>query len=222
VKPVKFDKRYAPKPTVVLIHGLGRTARTFGTLRNKLEQRGFATWARSYPSHRLTPQQAASHLRQRLHAELPPGPVVGVTHSLGGIVARFLGDTIHWDSLVMVAPPNQGSRLARAAEAHKVTRLFTGPSGRALAQPDNWPSPPARFAVIAGTQPGPTEQAHAWFGRRSGAFGPRDKHDGVVHVDEARHPEADAFATVQAGHNFLMDNKDVQAMILSWLETGRL
>ena len=68
---------------------------------------------------------------------------------MGGIVAGHLHDPrIAWQRIVMLAPPNQGSRLARELAAHPpnqgswlarelaahpLYRWFHGPAGRELA-----------------------------------------------------------------------------------------
>lgn len=208
------------KSTVVFIHGLGRTHRCFRALRRRVEAAGYPTWAKTWPG-RASTADAATWLLQRIHGDVGPGPLIGVTHSLGGIIARRLADALPWEALVMMAPPNRGSRLARVVQRHHLGGLFVGPAAAELARPDGWPDPPAPFAVIAGTRPGRAEAAHLWLGRRLGAFGRDQAHDGVIAVDETHHPGAAAFATVHSGHNFLMDDPAVHALVLRFLKDRR-
>jgi len=144
-----------------------------------------------------------------------------VTHSLGGIVVRQLAAHFSWEGLVMLAPPNQGSRLARAVAEKGLKPLLCGPAGRELASEGLWPSPPSPFAVVAGTRPQVADSAHSWLGRRLGVFGADVPHDGTVCVDETRLPGMADFATVPAGHHFLMDDPRVEHLVLSFLRHGR-
>lgn len=186
-------------------------------MRKQLERSGYRTWARSYPAYRYTIDEAADYLRERIQGELPPGPLVAVTHSLGGIVARRLAHELPWEAMVMLAPPNRGSGLAAAVKARRMLKALAGPAGAQLASPPEWPAPACPFGVIAGTRPGPTEQGHVWLGRRLGVFGPGEQHDGTIKVDETHHPAMTSFATVHAGHNFMMDNPQAHALVLRFL-----
>ncbi len=207
--------------TVVLIHGLGRTRRCFRRLRRRLDREGYRTWAATYPSMRMSIGQAAHHIRDKVLDELGPGPVCGVTHSLGAVVARLLAKELRWERLVMLAPPNSGSRLAGAMKRTHMLWLFGGrPAYELAGGAESWPSPPKPFGVIAGTRPSVLEGAQSWVGRRLGAFPAGVVHDGTVSVDETQHPEMADFATVAAGHTLLMDHPRTQELVLRFLETG--
>ncbi len=203
-----------------MLHGLGRSARCFRSLRRRVEAAGYRTWACTYPSMRMSTERSAAWVRDRILAEVAPGPVIGVTHSLGAVIARRLSDSLPWDGLVMLAPPNAGCRLARAVKDRGglALSLFAGPAGHELADPVELPDPKCPFGVIAGTRPGLAERAHVWVGKRLGVFGPAVLHDGTICVDETRHEHMDAFATVHAGHTFLMDDPTAQSLILRFLK----
>ena len=56
-----------------------------------------------------------------------------VTHSMGGIILRHLRDPrLTWSRAVMLAPPNQGSRLAAGLVRNPLFRWFYGPAGSEL------------------------------------------------------------------------------------------
>src|SRR5262245_22037758 len=116
----------SPKPnpspsgeTVLLLPGMGRSASSLGGLGRRLEEEGYRVVPWPYRSVR---ERVEEHGR-RLHADLlalDRDPSVSsihiVGHSLGSIVARHAltrGVPSKMGRLVMIAPPNAGSRLAR-------------------------------------------------------------------------------------------------------------
>ena len=207
-------------PTVVLLHGLARRAGSLAGLGRALAAAGFPVWACDYPSRRRGIAEAAAGLADRLAAELPGRPLAAVTHSLGGIVIRHLGDPrLDWRRIVMLAPPNHGSQVAAAFAGNRLFRWFYGPAGGELADPEGWPLPPAPCAVIAGTRRRALGNPTSWVSHRLFAAG--TEHDGTVAVDETRLAGA-AFATVDAPHTFIMNDRRARELVLAFLRTGAL
>lgn len=127
--------RAAPRPTVVLLHGLARSARSMAGLRRHLARAGYQTWAHSYPSREQPIAALARELSARLAAELPGAELFVVTHSMGGILARHLDPrALRLRGMVMLAPPNQGSRLARRLHHLGAFQRLYGPAGLELAR----------------------------------------------------------------------------------------
>ena len=93
------------KPLVALLHGLGRTANSMEKLRGELEQAGYDVWAETYPSRQTSIAAIAQMPARKIQQAAQGRDVYGVTHSLGGIVARFMDETLGWKGLVMLAPP---------------------------------------------------------------------------------------------------------------------
>jgi triacylglycerol lipase len=216
----------AERPTVVLLHGLGRTHRSLGGLRRHLERAGFETWARSYPSRRLSIGAAADQVAGWIARDLPAGrPLVAVTHSLGGILIRHLGARVPLRSVVMLAPPNQGSRLANALRDRSpyrwFFRWFFGPAGQeigALDQVRAWPGPVVPCLVIAGTRARAAANPTSWLSRRGPFFGPGEANDGTLAVDETRLPEPAVFAAVDASHTWIMNHPRARELVVRFLE----
>jgi hypothetical protein len=211
-----------PRPTVVLLHGLARSRISLAGLGRHLERAGFPTWARSYASRRTRLSDAAREITEQIVEDLPGRPICAVTHSLGGILIRHMHDPrLAWHRIVMLAPPNQGSRIASVWRDKPLYRWFYGPAGQELAEPGRWPPPPAPFAVIAGTRGIALSNPAAWVTRRTRIFDPAEPHDGTVAVAETRLDGMADFTTVEATHTWIMDHPVARTRIVEFLERGR-
>jgi hypothetical protein len=209
-----------PRPTVVLLHGLGRSRLSLAGLRTHLERAGFPTWARSYASRHQGIAESARELTERIVADLGDRELCAVTHSLGGILIRHMHDArLTWRRIVMLAPPNQGSQVASALRDHPLFRWFYGPAGQELSDTRTWPAPPAPFAVIAGTRGAALSNPSVWITRPGAIFD--EPHDGTVAVAETRLEGMADFATVEATHTWIMNHPGARAKIVEFLEGGR-
>lgn len=208
------------KPLVVLLHGLARGQGSMAKLGAYLRREGFETWSRTYPSRRHSLSYLASALADELASVAGARPLHAVTHSMGGILVRHLQDPrLHWSRIVMLAPPNQGSRLAAGIVRNPLFRWFYGPAGSELADASSWPAPPASFAVIAGTRSLALTNVTSWtVGRR---FGVGIHNDGTVAVEETKLAGMDAFAEVDATHTWIMNSPRVRHLIVTFLCNGR-
>lgn len=207
------------KPLVVLLHGLARGHGSMARLGRALRAQGFETWSRTYPSRKHTLSYLAGALTDELIAAAGDRPLCAVTHSMGGIVVRHLGDPrLRWSRIVMLAPPNQGSLLAAGLVRNPLFRWFYGPAGAELADASTWPDPPAPFGVIAGTRSLALTNVTSWtMGRR---FPPGVRNDGTVAVDETRLAGMTAFAEVDATHTWIMNSPTVRDLVLAYLRDG--
>ncbi len=208
------------KPLVVLLHGLARGHGSMAKLGTFLRKRGFDTWSQTYPSRRHSIAYLASALTDQLVEVAGTRPLSAVTHSMGGIIVRHLQDPrLRWSRIVMLAPPNQGSRLAAGLVRNPLFRWFYGPAGAELADATAWPQPPAPFGVIAGTRSLTLTNPTSWtMGRR---FAAGVQNDGTVAVDETKLPGMTAFAEVDATHTWIMDAQEARRLTLAYLQNGR-
>lgn len=188
---------------VVLVHGLGRTTRSMAALGAALSLLGYRVVNWRYPSLTLSVESHAAALRERVEAleATDVERVHFVTHSLGGIVTRAALAGISAKKigrLVMLAPPNRGSRAARW-----LGRISSWP--RSLVQlsdaPDSFvnslPAPRIEIGVIAG------------------------RHDGKVPVEMTHLEGQTDHLVVPAYHTWLMWRGDVQLQIAAFLRHGR-
>src|SRR5688500_8282809 len=98
-------------------------------LRGALEAAGLETWAATYPSRRMDLNELAKVTAERIKTEAPADRYDAVTHSMGGILVRHMRDVLPWSRVVMIAPPNQGSQVARQFATNPLFRWFYGPAG---------------------------------------------------------------------------------------------
>lgn len=205
---------------VVLLHGLARSHRSMGRLRQAIEAGGYRSWCGTYPSRRLDLRALARETASRIRDEAPAERYFAVTHSLGGILVRHMRDELPWDRVVMLAPPNQGSRIARAFAEQKLFRWIYGPAGQDVRDPATWPAPPEPFAVIAGTRDLSIKNPTSWLTKSARLFPAGAPSDGTVAVEETKHPQMSAYAELDSTHTFIMNDPRAHALILHFLKHG--
>jgi pimeloyl-ACP methyl ester carboxylesterase len=194
-----------PRELVVLVHGMGRTPLSMAPLEWTLERAGYDVLNWGYSSTCCTIDELGTRLARAVR-EHPAGDaerVHFVGHSLGGILIRRVlaeGDLpLPTGRVVLLAPPNQGSRAA-----DRSTRAF------------GWllrPLPELRTASMRGATR-LTIPAAVDVGVIAG------RHDGKVSVAESHLAGEDAHVVVPAAHTFLMLRRDVRRLVLDFLRTG--
>lgn len=194
-------------------------------LERYLQAAGLLTWNCDYPSTRIPIEEAADHVARRLRSELVGRELFAVTHSLGGVILRHLGDRgLKWKRIVMLAPPNQGSRVAQMLRGLDLFQGLFGPAGQSLGDAVEiekpWPFPPAPFAVIAGRRRFSWVNPTSWL--TCFTFPADAEHDGTVLVEETKLEGMSAFATVDACHSTIVDDPYVKMMTTSFLQDGIL
>jgi triacylglycerol lipase len=208
------------KPTVLLLHGLARTQRSLDLIRKDLNHAGFPTWSETYPSRKASIEVLADEIARHVERDLPDRPLVAVTHSMGGIIARHLSTRLRLQQILMMAPPNQGSSAARALKDNPLFHRVYGPALRNVQHPSDWPVPDCPVAIIAGTRGPSFGTPHSWLLHALGVFGTMARHDGVITVEETRLAQMADFATVRASHTWIMNHRDTRRMVLDFLAQG--
>lgn len=134
---------------------------------------------------------------------VPDRTVHFVGHSLGSIIVRWTLNhhrPAQVGRVVMLAPPNQGSRAAdRFArwlgwllKPLPELRTIQGSTARSIPAPQG-----VEIGIIAGSR------------------------DRKVTVEETELPGAADHVVIAAGHTFLMARNDVQGLVMAFLRTGR-
>lgn len=206
--------------SVILLHGLLRSAFSMGLLARDLAQAGYRVRNVGYPSRPYgVAELVERYVRPAVEACGVDHPVHAVTHSLGGILIRFYLQSNQLppgSRIVMLVPPNHGSEVAdyvrdwppyRWLMGRVGQQLGTGPDGivRQL-QPIE-----QELGVIAANR-----TLQPWFSRLFG--GPND---GMVSVESTRLPEMRDFIVVEKSHTLLMLDGQVRAQVQHFLAQGR-
>ena len=203
--------------SVVLLHGLGRTPWSFLLTRRRLAAAGFRAVGIRYPSRRRPIEDLARVVAARLPA-VSDGRLHFLTHSLGGIIVRQLLGQARPENLgrvVMLCPPNQGSRLAERLRPNPLFRFATGPAGQQLGAANEGP--------IADLGPVDFETGIITGVRRANPLRRliRGESDGKVAVDEAKVDGMADFLVVPCGHTFIMNDPTVMDQAIHFFRHGR-
>ena len=203
----------------VLIHGIGRSSKSFDAMARTLTEDGYTVVSFDYPSTRVPIQESAEYLHQVIESLDGIESIDIVVHSMGGLVLRSYlqkhNDTrLH--RAVMLGVPNNGAQLADFLKNNPVFRMILGPAGQQLVTESDGlisalPTPDFEFGVLAGG--------------RSAARGynpllPGDN-DSTVTVSSTRLPGARDFICVPVIHTFLMSDQQAVTATCCFLKHGR-
>ena len=207
---------------VVLLHGLNRSSLSMEIMKRSLEEGGYLVANIDYPSTEYPIEELAPiAIGAGLEACSSNGstPIVHfVTHSLGGILVRYYyahNDHGTLGRVVMLAPPNQGSKAVDALQNLPGFEWLNGPAGFQLGKgPESVPlklgAQTFEFAVIAGTQKiDPVTSAVL-----------DNPDDGKVSVSDTHLDGMRDFAVVDASHTFIMQNREVIRLTENFLRRG--
>jgi pimeloyl-ACP methyl ester carboxylesterase len=195
-----------PRETVVLLHGLGRLTLSMRGLGGFLERGGYRVVNWGYRSTTAVFERFGEALRAEL-ARLDAEPAVArihiVGHSLGNIVARFalaLEKPRKLGRVVMLAPPNRGSRTAR--------RL--GPILGRVVKP---------LPQLSDDPESDVNRLRPPEGLEIGVIAAAD--DGKVPVELTHVAGEQDHVVVPGWHTFIMDRADARAHVVEFLREGR-
>jgi len=207
---------------VVLLHGLGRSSFSMKRVQWTLQAAGHKVVNLSYPSRRYAVEQLSeTYLREIMTTKVPADAtkVHFVTHSMGGILLRqyLAHHTItNLGRVVMMAPPNHGSKLADSLRRRALGRWIMGPAGCELGTaaadlPQRLPPIEFPLGVIAGDV-----SLNPFF---SSVLEAPD--DGKVSVESTKIVGMNDFAVVHSGHTWMMWRSQTLRYILAFLREGK-
>jgi pimeloyl-ACP methyl ester carboxylesterase len=215
--------RSGDKGCVILLHGLGRTYRSMNKLARAAESAGYTAVNLDYPSRTKTIEVLAEEVMPeglKRCRDARAAPINLITHSMGGIVARYyLGKNLvaGLGKIVMLSPPNQGTEAADALRNDAFHKWWNGPAGQQLGTgPDGIAARlgPVTYPVgiIAGTE-------HAFFDAQRAKLIP-GPNDGKVSVERTKVTGMSDFLVLAATHTFIMNSDEAISQALHFLRHG--
>lgn len=208
-------------PSVIVVHGLGRTPASMAILGSRITEAGFRVVSFSYPSTSEGMEALVDSLGSAVErcCGREAETVHFVTHSMGGVLVwSYLGQQprAHRGRVVMLSPPSQGSEVVDAFADSPMLRSLLGPAGSQLGT-DSTAIPsqlgPVRFSLGIITGNRSLNPLFSWL-----IPGPDD---GKVGVDQAKVEGAADFLVLPASHTFIMNRGDVAAEVIHFLRHGR-
>ncbi|MDF1534868.1 MAG: alpha/beta fold hydrolase [bacterium] len=204
--------------TVFLLHGIANIPLSMKFLESRLKGAGYTVYNLGYPSTRVSIEDAAREVRQKVDALAGQDTVHFVAHSMGNLVARkaLEGGLPHLGKMVMIAPPSRGSFAAQRLHDLDIYRWVFGPAGQELPAQniqffEKLPLPPCPFGIIAGGL------------GTEGGYNPLipGDDDGTVSVEETKLSGASDMVVIRSTHTLILFDEETADQVISFLKTGR-
>ncbi len=223
LEKVKLQQRVPPMrgKAVIMLHGLGRTRTSLNKLGNHLrEQGGYTIFNVSYASTREAVATHAANLDQIVANLHGITEINFVGHSMGNIVVRhWMADQLRKQGkidprvgrVVMLAPPNNGSKMARFFGRTHTFKFIVGDAGQELGNTfenldKKLATPPVDFGIIAGTV-----GLNPWL---------KGEDDLIVSVAETKLVGARDFRVISKTHTYIMNHEKTLQYTLQFFRNG--
>lgn len=200
---------------VVIFHGIATLRERMFLLERTIRKSGFDTLNVSYPSTRLSIEDSATFVRDKITPQINHSysAVHFVGHSMGGLVILDLLLRYSFQKAkraVLIGTPYYGSEAADFVQHWKFYKRLYGPAGGQLTSrfrhASEYPAPlHVDIGVIAGTR----GRLYLPFRPIMGKTG---LHDGVVSVQSTAIPWVNHHITIRASHTFLIERSGSQVV----------
>jgi pimeloyl-ACP methyl ester carboxylesterase len=209
----------APTEHVILLHGLARTNNSMNRLAKHLSDQGYQVVNIDYPSRKYQLAELAGIVRKEVISKTTGANKIHfITHSMGGIIVRFMQKHDPLPNLgrvVMLSPPNRGSEVVDFLSDLWFFESINGPAGKQLGTGENsicraLGKANFELGVITG------DRSINWI---NSLIIP-GKDDGKVSIERAKVEGMADFLVVHVSHPFIMNDKIVMAQCIHFLRNG--
>jgi hypothetical protein len=206
---------------VVLLHGLGRSARSMVYMDERLTAAGYTVFNYDYESR----EKEIASLVDDLHdfiaecCQQEGTTLHFVTHSLGGILVRALLARKRPGNLgrvVMLSPPNKGSETVDYLGDYTFFEKIFGPAAMQLGTgPDSFPNRlgPADFELGIITGDRTIDPVSSWI--------IPGEDDGKVAIARTKLEGMADFMVMDVSHTFIMQKPEVVDEVIHFLQKGK-
>lgn len=217
-----MDKATHKKEFVVLLHGILRSKYDMLPLEKYLESKGYMVLNILYPSRELSLEDISKFVDDKIQncPEYSPDMTLNfVTHSMGGLIARYYIDTYkpkNIGKVVMLGPPNTGSEFADWLSDVKILaplyKTIYGPAGQQL-RTDYHHKDTINFplGVIAGNAS--INPLAPWV--------LEGDHDGIVPVERTKIKGMSDHIVLHSTHTFMVFSPQVMSQVHEFLVHGK-
>lgn len=208
---------------VVLLHGILRSKTDMLMLDNALKKQGFYTANILYPSREMSLEEITAFVNENIenHPDYSPEKTLNfVTHSMGGLIARYYIATHKPENLgkvVMLGPPNTGSEFADFFHDHEIFgsifKAIFGPASTQLKTDYEHIDGDIDYplGVIAGSSS--INPLAPWV--------LNGDHDGIVPIERTKIEGMTDHIVISATHTFMMFNLTVIEQTLHFLQNEK-
>jgi esterase/lipase len=205
---------------VVLLHGILRSKTDMLPLRNYLEKHGYETLNILYPSREKNLEDLTDFVDEKIKSAENYNSKMTlnfVTHSMGGLIARYYIATRKPKNLgrvVMLGPPNTGSEFADFLKEHKqfskIFRAMFGPASDQLSTKYKHMDGDITYplGIIAGNLS--INPLAPWV--------LPGEHDGIVPVERTKIEGMKDHIVMASTHSFMMFNPRVMKQVANFLK----
>lgn len=185
-----------------------------------LSRAGYETVNIGYPSTSFPIEALAEQVLDEIKESVGEGCIVHfVTHSMGGILVRYLNEHLRFSTtgrVVMLCPPNQGSEIVDRLGRLKLFKQINGPAGLQLGTgSESLVSKLGTIGFELGVITG--DRSINWI---LSTMIP-GRNDGKVSIESARIAGMADYKVVHATHPYIMKNQAVIEDVLSFLDSGK-
>mgnify|MGYP000509347689 CR=1 FL=1 len=205
---------------VILLHGLAKSNHSMEKLAESLADEGYETVNYDYPSRSASIKElATTHVEAAVKNCSPHVTIHFVTHSMGGILVRQYLQTHELPpggKVVMLSPPNQGSKLSEFFFGNWFYEAIVGPAGVSLTKQSE--------GIISSLLPvkAPVGIIAAY---RGWSLWPQswlpEPNDGTVSLASMILPEMSDFVVVNSGHAMMRYSDKTHSYIRQFIKHGR-